>query len=94
MRPIESIIIRYYANSASLIFQGKKGESFANVLIQKLSSMHPNSEGKAIVEDEVEDRPSEPERAEELQNLYNVSINDQFQDIFTFHEGILTGSIS
>ena len=51
--------------------------------------MHPNSEGKAIVED----RPSEPERAKELQNLYNVSINSQFQDIFTSQEGILTGAI-
>ena len=44
--------------------------------------MHPNSEA--------DDNPCEPEKSEELQNVYDVSINEQSQYIFTFHEGILT----
>jgi hypothetical protein len=51
--------------------------------------MHPNSEANVIADD----NPCEPEKSEELQNVYDVSINEQSQDIFTFHEGILTVAI-
>ncbi|CAB3982808.1 Hypothetical predicted protein [Paramuricea clavata] len=84
-----SIILRYYTNSASLLIQGEKGESFTNILIKKLSTMHPNS-GTNIIAD---DNSCEPEKSEESQNMYDVSISEQSQDIFTFDQRILTGTI-
>ncbi|CAB4009148.1 Hypothetical predicted protein [Paramuricea clavata] len=69
---------------------GEKGESFTNILIKKLSTMHPNSETNIIAED----NSCEPEKSEESQNVYDVSISEQSQDIFAFDEGILTGTIN
>jgi hypothetical protein len=85
----ESIMIRYYTNSASLLIQREKGELFTNILIKMLSTMHPNSETNIIADD----NSCEPEKSEESQNVYDVSISEQSQDIFTFDEGILTGTI-
>ena len=85
----DSIIIRYYTNSTSLLFQGEKGESFANILIQKLSTMHSNTE----VEVMAENFPCESEKAEELQMMCDVTISDQPQGTSTFCQGILTEEI-
>ena len=93
----ESTVIRHYTDTASFLVRGQEGETFTNILLQKLSNISSNSDANAVANDSVCDLSGftlEPERTPiNVGNVANAaSINRNLtsepEGIFKVHENV------